>query len=210
VLAILKAVILPSSMIALLAAAGLVLIGFRTMRRKGCVLLGVAAVAYLVFANGYVAQLLLSPLEYAYPPLENAAAHPDARHIVLLTAYASADEDMPLSSRLNSSSAFRVLEAAAIHHQDPSRTIIISGERVSAQGMAAQLIQMGTPSTRIVLDDDAADTSESARDVRRIVHQLPRRLSRVSGAISPFNLQASDFAVHERLGLIWHRLKNRD
>lgn len=40
-------------------------------------------------------------------------------------------------------------------------------------------------------------------------HQLPSKVSRAEWNVSPFNLNASDLAMHEYAGLLWYRLTDR-
>jgi len=40
-------------------------------------------------------------------------------------------------------------------------------------------------------------------------HQLPSKVSRAEWNVSPFNLNASDVAMHEYAGLLWYRLTDR-
>jgi uncharacterized SAM-binding protein YcdF (DUF218 family) len=38
-------------------------------------------------------------------------------------------------------------------------------------------------------------------------HQLPRRVAQASWRLTPFHMQASDLAVHERIGMWWYRVR---
>ena len=40
-------------------------------------------------------------------------------------------------------------------------------------------------------------------------HRLPRSVAQAAWHLSPFHLQCSDLAVHERVGLWWYRLRGR-
>ena len=62
-----------------------------------------------------VAAALMAPLEYAYPAVHSAQEFPGIRKIVVLTGYAADDPDMPLTGRLNASSAHRVTMTMQLH-----------------------------------------------------------------------------------------------
>ena len=125
--------LVPSGFATLLFLAGLGVLAFRQARRFASPLLAAAAAVLLIFSNGLTATLLLSPLEYAYPALQDPQQHADVRTIVVLTAYVADDENMPLSSRPNASSAFRILEAANLRVLRPDCRVIVSGSAPAAR-----------------------------------------------------------------------------
>src|SRR5688500_16617405 len=102
---------LPSNLALMLFGLGLLAAFWIRTRRFSPWLLAASGLVALVFSSGMVAAALMSPLEYAYPAIHDGRSHPEARHIVVLTAYAADDKDMPLSSRLSASGAYRVLMA---------------------------------------------------------------------------------------------------
>lgn len=240
---LLRLVIAPSGLGATLFLLGLLtLIVPATRRFARPLLLGSGAVLF-AFSFGPVANLLLSPLEYAYPAMTEPERHPSVRTIVLLTAYASDDPDMPLSSRMNASSAFRVLEAASLAQRRPDCRIIVSGNEIAAHTMSGQLEAMGVAPERLSLETASRNTADSAVNLAAMVgsepvflvtsaghmrrslavfarqgiqvlpvpadHQLPSSVSRAEWTVSPFNLNASDLAMHEYAGYLWYRVTGR-
>ena len=149
-------------MVTLLILGGLVALVFRQSRGWAWLPLGAAGAIYLVFSNGLVATLLMRPLEYAYPALKNPASHPEARTIVVLTGYAARDRNLPLSSRLNSTSAFRVIESAFIFAKRPDCKVIVSGSPAAASIMAGHLRQLGVPDASLTVDRGSSSTVDSA------------------------------------------------
>lgn len=127
--------------------------------------LGGAGLLYLLFSNGFIATLLMSPLEYAYPAMQDPLRFPEVQSIVVLTAYAAEDSDMPLSSRLNSSSTFRVMETANLFARRPDCQVIVSGGAIAARMMGEQLRLLGIPEKRLVIDDQSAHTNSSAESL---------------------------------------------
>ncbi len=162
----LQSIVLPSGIVTLLVLVGIAAIAFRPTRRVAAVPLVAAGLALLLFSNGLVATLLMSPLEYAYPAMQDPQRHPEAKAIVVLTAYAADDEDMPLSSRLSYSTALRVLEAANLFARRPDCQVIVSGDAVAAGLMGEQLRQLGVPEDRLLIDAVADDTADSAENLR--------------------------------------------
>lgn len=239
----LEILVIPSGLgFVLFALGAAALLLPRTRRLAQTLLLG--SVGVLVFFSfGPVATLLLAPLEYEYPAMTEPERHAEVRTIVLLTAYASDDPQMPLSSRMNSSSAFRVLETATLARRRPDCVIIVSGNPVAAGVMSEQLKAMGIAPERITLETQSRNTAASAVNLAAIVgkkavflvtsaghmrrslavfmhngiraipvpadHQLPAQVSKAEWTVSPFNLSASDLAMHEYVGLLWYRLTDR-
>ncbi len=166
-------IVLPSGLIALLFLVGMAMLLVPRVRGRACIPLGVAGLFYLVFSNGLTAVLLTSPLEYAYPSMRQPEQHPEVMTIVVLTAYATEDRYMPESSLLNSSAAFRVLEAAHLFEKRPDASIIVSGTQPAADIMARQLRVLGVPSSRIEVDGNSPDTSDIAATIKALVGQKP-------------------------------------
>jgi uncharacterized SAM-binding protein YcdF (DUF218 family) len=161
--------VLPSGFAATLLVLGLLAALWHRTRRASLPLLVTAAFTTLVFSTGIVAAALMSPLEYEYPRLENPADHPRARHIVVLTGWAADDPAMPLTGRLNFSSAYRVLLALELHRDRPDCDVIVSGTRVTAKIMGEALVKLGIPPDRLRLEDQSTDTRESIEFVRKMV-----------------------------------------
>jgi uncharacterized SAM-binding protein YcdF (DUF218 family) len=172
-MAALQQIVLPTGLMALLFAAGLVALLLPRARACATLPLATAAALFLTFSNGLVATALMSPLEYAYPAMLSPERHPEAKAIVVLTAYAALDDTMPESSRLNSSSVFRVIEAANLSKRRPDCRIIVSGSELSASLMSAQLRGLGVSQDRIMIDGESPDTSDSAARVNVLAAGRP-------------------------------------
>lgn len=172
-MSVLQEIVLPTGFTALLCLAGLAMILLPRLRERAWVPLTAGAVLLLLFGNGAFATLLMSPLEYAYPAMHEPARHPDARAIVVLTAYAAEDPAMPQSSLLNSSSAFRVIEAWNLYVSRPDCRVIVSGLKPAAALMGEQLRLLGVPAERLTIDEDSPDTADSAAHVTELLGGEP-------------------------------------
>jgi uncharacterized SAM-binding protein YcdF (DUF218 family) len=158
----LATLLLPSNLAFLLFLAGALSLLTGPSRRFAALLFGCSGAIWATFSTGLVAVLLLGPLEHEFPAMTEPARFPQVRTIVVLTAFASDDPDMPLSSRMNSSSAFRVLEAANLFSVRPDCSVIVSGGGANAEVMAEQLHRLGVPTDRITVDATSGTTAASA------------------------------------------------
>jgi uncharacterized SAM-binding protein YcdF (DUF218 family) len=100
--------------------------------------------------------------------------------LVVLSGGASATIDLPLSSRLTSSSTKRVLEAARLYGLMDQPTIVISGgsgnpfvEVSEAALMRELLLNLRIPDRRIVTEGQSSNTFENARGVKRLTLKPP-------------------------------------
>jgi uncharacterized SAM-binding protein YcdF (DUF218 family) len=166
---LLKELLLPSHISAILFFFGLCFSAIGKFRRKGQYLLAAGAAVYLVFSNGLIAASVIGPLEYRYPPLLRPGAHPQVDTAVVLTSYAANDLEMPLSSRPGASAAYRVLEASRLYAGGHVTTVVVSGDATAAGIMADLLKVSGVPNTAIVVDSGAAHTVDSARRLKSIL-----------------------------------------
>lgn len=157
---------MPSGLITLLAvSAGVMYLVFKR-RRIAAYASAFAALVYVVFASGLTAFWLMSHLEYEHAPGQDVktVAAPDI--IVVLTGYARADDRIPITGHVNSSSGFRLLEAARIFVRTRRMNIIISGNDEVPIIMRDLLVQLSVPQDRIITDQESSNTYESAINLR--------------------------------------------
>jgi uncharacterized SAM-binding protein YcdF (DUF218 family) len=189
----LKSLILPSGFITLLFVLGLLARFARPLQRFSWTLLATGAVLTLVFSSGKTGSLLMAPLEYEYAGVVDSRSHPDARHIVVLTGWAADDPALPLTDRMNSASAYRVLLALEYWHQQPDLDVIVSGSAGTARIMAAAIMAGGVPADRVRVDEGSPSTADSAEYVKPIVGAEPFFLITSGG-----HLRRSMVAMHQR------------
>jgi uncharacterized SAM-binding protein YcdF (DUF218 family) len=168
---ILKALVIPSNLCFLMAAIGLALCVAARTRKVALVVLASAGLLLVVFSSGKTATLLLSPLEYAYPQAPAQDTH--ARAIVILAAYAADDSDMPLSSRTNGAGLYRVVEGVHLWRRCQDCTVIVTGFSPTTDVMAELVVSLGVPQAQVQIDSDAANTSDSAANMRRTLGDRP-------------------------------------
>lgn len=169
---IVKYLLLPSSLIMLSAVTGFILMWLRAGRKWGVSLLVIALAGYLVFASGPVAFLLLSHLEYQISPA-TAFERVEVGKIVILAAYAESDQAIPLSARVSSASAFRVLEGLSLFQSVPDAMLILSGEGEVPAIMRDVLVASGVPPERILVDATSSNTFESANHLLPLLGSAP-------------------------------------
>lgn len=159
----------PSNIIILLFVAGFVMFFAKRLRKIARYLLFGAVFFYLFFATGPVSFWLLGKLEYKYPYLKDTTDVKDVEYIIVLAAYSDDDPNLPLSSRVNSSAAFRLMEAMKIQREIPETRIIISGSARVAEVMKQVLVSLGMDEALILIEKAAFNTFGSAQNVKKIV-----------------------------------------
>lgn len=169
---IVKYIVLPSSTVTIGLIASFVLVCIRPVRRWG-VSAGIVALAtYAIFGAGPVSFFLLGSLEYQIPPA-TIAEQKEIYTIAVLTGYAEYDPDHPLSSQVNSASAFRLLEVLKLFRSAPGSTVIISGAGEVATIMRDVLVSSGIPAEQVRVDSDSFSTIESARHLAPTLGERP-------------------------------------
>lgn len=159
---LIKPLLLPSSLITFLILAGLACLIFRKNPRLATGLLCVGGLFYLIFANGPVSFFLIHYLENQSPVFVDDHHSTLFRDIVILTGHALPDARLPVSSSVNSTSAFRILEALRLHQSFPDARIIISGYDDVPRLMKALLLNLGVREELITLENQSRNTHESA------------------------------------------------
>lgn len=161
--------IVPSNFGLLLGFIGIVLYAMPRSRRRAPLFLVAAPLWLLIFSSGKTATALLSPLEYAYAKAPTVQADSPAKAIVVLSAYAADDPNMPLSARPNSSAMFRIVEAVHLWRACQQCTVIVTGVNPTIKVMVESLVALGVPNQHIRIDSNAADTAASAVNLRAMV-----------------------------------------
>ena len=163
---ILGLLLVPSGWIAALICLSIPLLLSSKLRRLGHRCLVTGALIYGVFGNGPAARVLLGPLEQAYPALLDLSTVREDDTIVVFTAYASRNQEMPPVDRLNGSSLYRLAHALWLARGQRDARLIFSGSRASAEVMGAVAGALGITDNRLLLDKDAKDTGASAEQMR--------------------------------------------
>lgn len=186
---IIGALLAPSGLAYALFVLGMVTCFKVQWRRLSWALLAAAGAINVVCSSGVVATALISPLEYEYPAIHDALSHPDVKHIVVLTGYATDDANMPLTGRMNYTSAFRVMLALQLQQQCPACDVIVSGGPVSAKVTGDALLSLGLPKDHLVLEAASKNTAASAVNLQPLLHE-------------PFFLVTSAGHLHRSLAVL--------
>ncbi len=167
ILQLIKNLLLPSNLGLILLWSGVALLLTKT-RKLPLVLMIAGGGIVTIFSSGIIATSLLSPLEYSYP-LAKIQQNTENQQIVLLASYVAEDNDMPLSSRINSHAAYRILETVHIYNQCEACKVIISGNGKSIDIYRQLLISMGVSDLDLYLDNNSRHTDESAVNLRKLI-----------------------------------------
>jgi uncharacterized SAM-binding protein YcdF (DUF218 family) len=158
--------LLPSGLVGLLVVAAGVLLFIFKRRRAASYTITAAALTYVVFGSGVVAFWLMGHLEHEFTPGQDAKTATSIDSMVVLTGYALSDPRTPITGHVNSASGFRLLEAARIFTRTRRMTVIISGEGEVPVIMKDLLAELGVPRVNIAMEQDSANTYESAVHLR--------------------------------------------
>jgi uncharacterized SAM-binding protein YcdF (DUF218 family) len=170
----------------------------------------------LLFSSGMVVAAATNALEYRYAAIQEPRIFPEARHIVVLTGWAAPDLDMPLTGRLNVSSAYRVLMALELYRDRPDCDVIISGTATTASIMRDVLLNLGVASHQLHVDNASTSTAESAAHIAPLVGDdvffLVTSAGHMQRSISAFakhSLKALPAPTDHRLPNGWHKAELR-
>ena len=170
---ILKRLILPPGFLILLLVVGFTF-SFLKFRRLGRVILAVGILFLYLLSISPTADLLLTPLESKYTPL-NPERLPRTGTLVVLSGGASAADYLPVSSRLTQSSTKRLLEAVRLYHLMDRPKIVISGgsgnplvQVTESALMRELLLDLGIPGKRIVIEGKSRNTFENGKAIQQL------------------------------------------
>ena len=163
--AFIKYFLLPSGMILTLVVLGFILSFIRKARRVGLYVILSAGILYVFFGTGPVSFWLLGHLEYQYPFIESINAANEGRTIVVLAGHAEKDLNRPVSSNVNSSTAFRLIEAIRLLRKNPKSKVIVSGYYASPI-MKQPLVEVEIDKDKVVVENQSTSTHESALNLK--------------------------------------------
>lgn len=191
-----KYVIVPSNLINIFLIAGIITFFFQRIRKFAIYLVGASALIYIIFANGPVSYWLIISLESRYPALKSFEKIEKFDTIVILPGHAEPDPYFPLSSTVNSSTAFRIIEALRIWRFFPDSKILISGPKDVPELMRKLLLALGVPDNRIIIEAESTSTYENAVILQKKLGDRPFILVTSAGHMP------RAMAVFKKLGMI--------
>jgi uncharacterized SAM-binding protein YcdF (DUF218 family) len=181
-LSLLGNLLLPSHVALLLLAAGFLARFWRRSQRWSGKLIVAGALVALLFSLGVVARGLLNPLEQRHPAwIPGVSPALSIDHIVVLTAWAGDDPNLPASVRLNESSASRVIVTMELWRLHPNTMVIVSGDERNARDLGEVLRSLGLPADRLVLESQSRNTGDSAQRVATLLGGKPFALVTSAG-----------------------------
>lgn len=226
--------LLPSVFTPVLLVVGSVLL--LKSKKIGKIFLVSGIALYYLFSIAPVADLIISPLERQYQPIQKGDLN-KADIIVLLLGGKEADV-------LRASEVSRLWQELGIKNKE--LRIIISGtnplnpEINEAEEVKEFLVERGVRPENIILEDKSRNTAESAKNIKELLgkeplflvtsaYHLPRSMEvfqkmgtnpvpapgdfKVERSYNifdffpnPENLRNSDLAFHEYFGILWYRL----
>jgi uncharacterized SAM-binding protein YcdF (DUF218 family) len=170
---IIKDLILPSGLVIICFMAGVILVFVRKHKRCAKFMFGAAGILYIFFGYGPVSFWLLGNLEYQYPPLRSIEGLRNVDTIVVLSGYAKRDKLRPLTSEVNSATAFRTLEAIRLLRVIPEAGILIPGGGDVPKITKDLFVALGTPLEKVSIEDKSGNTYENAINVKKRVGDRP-------------------------------------
>lgn len=243
----------PISLTLELFVIGLFLVFFTSRQKTGKMLIisGVVILAFCSYTP--TVDILIKPLKERYPPYRydnSLMVNQMPKVIVVLGAGYTSIPSMPIVSRINYDSLFRLVEGIRIYRMIPEGKLLLSGgsalgSRSSAQDMAQLAEELGVNEKDIIVESRSRDTKDEAEIIKSIIgnekfilvtstSHMPRSMALFSklgmnlipaptrsieerilySGPNPFfpssvNLQKSEMAFHEYLGIIWAKLRNQ-
>lgn len=161
---------------------GLMLLFFTRKQKAGKLIISMGAVLFTVLSYTAIPDMLLSPLEYQYSPL-NLSTTADARNdksissvrwIVVLGGGHIYDPKIPITSQVSGASLVRLIEAIRLYKKIPGSKLILSGGKVfeltsEAETMAEIAKSIGVDQEDLLLESDSKDTVDQARLIKPMV-----------------------------------------
>lgn len=211
--------LMPMSFSVLAMIVGVVLTRSAKRARLGRALLISGLLLLLLFSNKYVAKWLLRPLETRYAPMpEFVAGAPvpaelaACRFVYVLGGGHGTTPGMASTTRLSTAALGRITEAVRILRALPDAKLIVSGPGDAKRethavvlGKAAQ--SLGVAPERILYIDQAHDTEDESREVKKLVHgarvavvtsawHMPRSMALMRSAGVEAVACPADFVTH--------------
>lgn len=172
-ISIIKTVMLPTTLISILLAVGFALLCFRRLQRIGFTAIGLGIFFFFLFGNGPFSNWLLGTLEYRYPPLALEKSKQEIKHIAVLSGYATDDHAFPLSSRVNDSTLFRIVEGVNQWEKNPTATILIAATEGGTPPITELILTLGVDRRNIQILPPSYNTKGNIAIISHSVSTKP-------------------------------------
>ncbi|WP_444984396.1 ElyC/SanA/YdcF family protein [Halomonas mongoliensis] len=197
-----------------LMALGLALMAWRC-RRAGVAAAAIGLAILVLASLGGVAERLLGPLEARHPALE-ALPEEELAAVVVLGGGWRPEAPRSSVSRLNDSSAIRLMEGIRLWRQHPELPLVVTGASRDpdiapvARGYAAAAAELGVPEGRLMVLDWPTDTGLEAQAVREALGEGARVVLVTSASHMPRSMRHFRQAGLEPLAAPTHYLTQHD
>jgi len=170
---IIEFLIIPSKLILVLMVIGLFLTWIHGIKRFTVIVFATACILYIVFGIGPISYWLIGSLESKYPALNSYDKIEQVDTILVLSGHALPDSYFPISSRVSSSTVYRLVETFRLWRKISNSKIIISGHDNVPVIMKDFLISLGLPEEKILIEDKANNTYENAVNLKKTIGKTP-------------------------------------
>ena len=148
---------------------GLILLWFTRKKKAAKVLLTIGLGLLYLLSFRPLSSAFLMPLENRYPYYQGRDA---VSYILVLGGGAVEDPRLPIVSQLSDPSLNRLVEGIGIYRRIQGAKLIFSGAKVALL-MSAVAQSLGVNENDILIEANAKDTKDEARNIQRIVGQAP-------------------------------------
>ncbi|MDP7595867.1 MAG: ElyC/SanA/YdcF family protein [Pseudomonadales bacterium] len=152
---------------------GIILLWFSRRQQTGKLLVTIGVLSILLFSSRFVANVLLGPLENAYPRYQQIEGQKTPVYVVVLGGGHSANQTLRSFDQLYRSSVKRVLEGVYQSRHLNAQLVLSGGAPYSnisnAELMADLATRVGVPKERILVENRSRDTGEQAQYLQSMV-----------------------------------------
>lgn len=168
------ALLMPLGFSLIVLIIGWTLLFFRRRFREAKALLLFGIILLVVLSVGPVSNLLISPLESSYAPLDGDKLPQKIGYVVVLGGGLAGDDRDPARADLSRASLARLVEGVRVHKLCRGSKLVLSGGKVFGQiseseVMAQKARSFGVKEEDLVLEDNSPDTETQARLVKSLV-----------------------------------------
>ena len=153
----------------------LLLISKKQKAGKTFIILSLILLGFYSFGSS--ANLLLKPLEKAFPPYPDGHATV-VKFIVVLGGAHTSDPDLPITSQLSAGCIVRLVEGIRIQRRNIGSYLILSGGNLFtpisvAEIMARTARELGVKPESMIIEAQSKDTEAQAEQIKKIVKNEP-------------------------------------
>jgi uncharacterized SAM-binding protein YcdF (DUF218 family) len=175
--AVVHVLILPSTLLLLALAVGLILRRRAERRRLGSAVLLLTLVLTYLSTTGLLGKAMMAPLERAYPPLADEKL-PQVQFVSVLGSAYHPRRDIPITASLDAEGLARIVEGIRLLRLLPEARLVLSGgppgARSPARGYVRMARELGVPEDRLILvEEGARDTASETEQVAARVGAEP-------------------------------------